>query len=125
MCCHSLSKLLHKASKIFLNFVVIPLIIFTHFSDSGRSDHTLDHTESYLSQSGGVDIKSNTFLFDLPLYESVLHNSLSDCTLILIKVSLHFYVLQTENCSMDLCKNGYFQFALIFILLHFHTFSPA
>ena len=122
MCCHSLSKFLHKASKIFLNFVVIPLIIFTHFSDSGQSNRTQDHTESsFFSPSGGVDIKSNTFLFYLPLYENVLHNSLSDRTLDLIRVGLHFYVLLTENCSMGLCKNGYFQFVSVFILLHFHT----
>ena len=91
MCCHSLNKFLHKARKIFLIFAVIPLTFFTYCSNSGRSDRTQDHTESYFSPSVGVAVKSNTFLLDLLLYECVLHNALSDRTLDFIQVSLHFF----------------------------------
>ena len=117
MCCHSLSKFLHKASKIFSEFCCHSfnyLYLFQRLWTEGSH-------RRFFSLSGGVDIKSNTFLFELPLYESVLHNSLSDCILDLIQVSLRFYVLLTQNCSMDLCKNRYFRFVLIFILLHFHA----
>ena len=94
---------------IFLSFLWLYLVIVRKITQS-----------YFFSPSGSVDIKSNTsFLFDLPLYECVLHNSLCDCTQDLIQVSLHVYVLLTENCSLDLCKNMYFWFVFIFTL-HFH-----
>ena len=39
--------------------------------------HKITQTVTFFfSPSGGVDIESNTFLFDRPLYECVLHNYL-------------------------------------------------